>query len=171
MLRVWRNLRRTSLSSLAFNTKSNIVQSSPLSLHSSPSSLSFFSSSSTHLSSSTINSPLNMDTVHTTERLAQLRSLMKEHKLDVYGMQSRTRLEASFLSDHVAVVPSEDSHQSEYIAPCDARRGLRPKYTLFSTLLISCSIHIWFLWLSWHCCHYYDKGILGDGRKIFQPSQ
>ncbi|KAI9784991.1 MAG: hypothetical protein M1839_001187 [Geoglossum umbratile] len=45
-----------------------------------------------------------MDTVHTTDRLTHLRELMKEHEIDIY------------------VVPSEDSHQSEYIAPCDARR-------------------------------------------------
>ncbi|KIW56717.1 hypothetical protein PV05_05353 [Exophiala xenobiotica] len=47
---------------------------------------------------------LDMETVDTTKRLAQLRDLMRQHKLDVY------------------IVPSEDSHQSEYIAPCDARR-------------------------------------------------
>lgn len=29
-------------------------------------------------------------------------------------------------TDTVTVVPSEDSHQSEYIAPCDARRGQTP---------------------------------------------
>lgn len=45
-----------------------------------------------------------METVDTTKRLKQLRQLMLEHKVDVY------------------IVPSEDSHQSEYIAPCDARR-------------------------------------------------
>ncbi|KAK5942159.1 hypothetical protein PMZ80_006114 [Knufia obscura] len=45
-----------------------------------------------------------METVDTSKRLSQLRDLMKEHKVDVY------------------IVPSEDSHQSEYIAPCDARR-------------------------------------------------
>ncbi|KAL9119682.1 MAG: hypothetical protein Q9187_003766 [Circinaria calcarea] len=45
-----------------------------------------------------------METVHTTERLDRLRSLMKDNKFDVY------------------IIPSEDSHQSEYIAPCDARR-------------------------------------------------
>ncbi|KAK3169353.1 hypothetical protein OEA41_008736 [Lepraria neglecta] len=45
-----------------------------------------------------------MDTVNTTERLKGLRDLMKKNKLDVY------------------IVPSEDSHQSEYIAACDARR-------------------------------------------------
>ncbi|KAK4937775.1 hypothetical protein LTR10_021653 [Elasticomyces elasticus] len=45
-----------------------------------------------------------METVDTTKRLAQLRDLMRQHKVDVY------------------IVPSEDSHQSEYIAPCDARR-------------------------------------------------
>ncbi|ROW14440.1 hypothetical protein VPNG_03846 [Cytospora leucostoma] len=45
-----------------------------------------------------------METVNTGTRLSALRKLMKERKLDVY------------------VVPSEDSHSSEYIAPCDARR-------------------------------------------------
>ncbi|KAJ9643056.1 hypothetical protein H2199_004578 [Coniosporium tulheliwenetii] len=46
-----------------------------------------------------------METVHTSERLAHLRDLMQKHKVDIY------------------IVPSEDSHQSEYIAPCDARRA------------------------------------------------
>ncbi|KAL6242670.1 hypothetical protein RBB50_010316 [Rhinocladiella similis] len=45
-----------------------------------------------------------METVDTTKRLAHLRDLMRQHEVDVY------------------IVPSEDSHQSEYIAPCDARR-------------------------------------------------
>ncbi|KAL4870358.1 hypothetical protein BDV12DRAFT_184542 [Aspergillus spectabilis] len=45
-----------------------------------------------------------MGTVDTSKRLFSLRQLMQEHKLDVY------------------IVPSEDSHQSEYIAPCDGRR-------------------------------------------------
>jgi Xaa-Pro aminopeptidase len=47
---------------------------------------------------------VDMETVDTSKRLAQLRELMKNEKIDVY------------------IVPSEDSHQSEYIAPCDARR-------------------------------------------------
>ncbi|KAF2087012.1 Creatinase/aminopeptidase [Saccharata proteae CBS 121410] len=45
-----------------------------------------------------------MERVDSTERLTQLRQLMRSHQIDVY------------------IVPSEDSHQSEYIAPCDARR-------------------------------------------------
>lgn len=45
-----------------------------------------------------------METVDTSHRLSILRDLMKKHKIDVY------------------IVPSEDSHSSEYIAPCDARR-------------------------------------------------
>jgi len=45
-----------------------------------------------------------METVDTTERLAQLRRLMSENGVDIY------------------IVPSEDSHSSEYIAHCDARR-------------------------------------------------
>jgi Xaa-Pro aminopeptidase len=47
----------------------------------------------------------DMEKVDTSKRLSQLRDLMREHKVDVY------------------IVPSEDSHQSEYIAPCDARRA------------------------------------------------
>ncbi|KAJ5908590.1 hypothetical protein N7495_001272 [Penicillium taxi] len=45
-----------------------------------------------------------MEVVDTTERLWSLRQLMKKHEVDVY------------------IVPSEDAHQSEYIAACDARR-------------------------------------------------
>ncbi|KAL4817111.1 hypothetical protein BDW67DRAFT_175036 [Aspergillus spinulosporus] len=45
-----------------------------------------------------------MEAVDTTKRLSSLRQLMREYKVDVY------------------IVPSEDSHQSEYIAPCDGRR-------------------------------------------------
>ncbi|KAJ9134407.1 Metallopeptidase family m24 [Pleurostoma richardsiae] len=45
-----------------------------------------------------------METVDSSARLSELRRLMKERNVDVY------------------IVPSEDSHSSEYIAPCDARR-------------------------------------------------
>ncbi|KAK3717767.1 hypothetical protein LTR37_005538 [Vermiconidia calcicola] len=45
-----------------------------------------------------------MEQVDTTERLRQLRQLMSKHKVDMY------------------IVPSEDAHSSEYIAPTDARR-------------------------------------------------
>ncbi|MCJ1313810.1 hypothetical protein MMC25_007490 [Agyrium rufum] len=45
-----------------------------------------------------------METVNTTERLGELRNLMQKNKIDIY------------------IVLSEDSHQSEYIAACDARR-------------------------------------------------
>ena len=45
-----------------------------------------------------------MEQVSTTERLKALRAAMKDHSFDVY------------------VVPSEDSHQSEYIAPADELR-------------------------------------------------
>ncbi|KAK1240350.1 hypothetical protein MKX08_007792 [Trichoderma sp. CBMAI-0020] len=47
----------------------------------------------------------------TTHRLSQLRALMKEHNVQIY------------------VVPSEDSHSSEYIAACDARREFISGFT------------------------------------------
>ncbi|PBP17058.1 metallopeptidase family M24 [Diplocarpon rosae] len=52
-----------------------------------------------------------MEKVVTTERLARLRESMKKHKVDIY------------------IVPSEDSHSSEYIAPCDGRRGYITGFT------------------------------------------
>lgn len=45
-----------------------------------------------------------METVDTSARLEALRTLMNEHNIDIY------------------IIPSEDAHSSEYIAPCDARR-------------------------------------------------
>ncbi|KAI2642788.1 aminopeptidase-like protein [Xylaria nigripes] len=54
---------------------------------------------------------LDMAKVNTTDRLTELRKLMKERQLDVY------------------IVPSEDSHSSEYIAPCDARRAFISGFT------------------------------------------
>ncbi|KAK7204514.1 putative Xaa-Pro aminopeptidase P [Myxozyma melibiosi] len=47
----------------------------------------------------------------TTKILADLRKLMAQHNVDVY------------------VVPSEDAHQSEYIAPVDARRAFVSGFT------------------------------------------
>ncbi|KAL6704581.1 hypothetical protein ACN47E_008091 [Coniothyrium glycines] len=52
-----------------------------------------------------------MAKVDTTARLADLRRLMRERNVDVY------------------MIPSEDSHQSEYIAPCDARRAYISGFT------------------------------------------
>ncbi|KAF3060068.1 putative Xaa-Pro aminopeptidase P [Daldinia childiae] len=54
---------------------------------------------------------INMEKVDTTARLTELRKLMSEKKVDVY------------------IVPSEDSHSSEYIAPCDARRAFISGFT------------------------------------------
>lgn len=52
-----------------------------------------------------------MERVDTTARLAKLRELMSKHEVDIY------------------VIPSEDSHASEYIAPCDARRAFISGFT------------------------------------------
>ncbi|KAI1760148.1 aminopeptidase-like protein [Hypoxylon sp. FL1150] len=54
---------------------------------------------------------IEMEKVSTTARLAELRKLMSEHKVDVY------------------IIPSEDSHSSEYIAPSDARRAFISGFT------------------------------------------
>lgn len=67
----------------------------------------------------------DMETVDTSARLSELRRLMKDHELDIYGepspCQSQQFRDIADICSTV-VVPSEDSHSSEYIAPCDARR-------------------------------------------------
>lgn len=69
---------------------------------------------------------IEMETVDTSERLVQLRELMKRNNLDVYSefvsLPSYGQNDCSSICYNL-VVPSEDSHQSEYIAHCDARRG------------------------------------------------
>ncbi|KAH7140541.1 putative Xaa-Pro aminopeptidase P [Dactylonectria macrodidyma] len=52
-----------------------------------------------------------MERVDTTSRLSHLRSLMKDRNVQVY------------------VIPSEDSHSSEYIADCDGRREFISGFT------------------------------------------
>ncbi|KAI1384481.1 aminopeptidase-like protein [Hypoxylon trugodes] len=54
---------------------------------------------------------IKMEKVDTTVRLTELRKLMAEKNVDVY------------------IVPSEDSHASEYIAPCDGRRAYISGFT------------------------------------------
>ena len=67
---------------------------------------------------------IEMETVDTSERLAQLRELMKRNNLDVYSKSTSSFFAVTNLAHPLnLVVPSEDSHQSEYIAHCDARRG------------------------------------------------
>jgi Xaa-Pro aminopeptidase len=52
-----------------------------------------------------------MTIIDTTARLTALRLLMKKNNVSAY------------------LVPSEDAHQSEYIAACDARRGFISGFT------------------------------------------
>ena len=39
--------------------------------------------------------PIEMEKVHTTERLARLRELMKQHKVDIYRMSPRCYLQTA----------------------------------------------------------------------------
>ena len=76
-----------------------------------PFSSTFFSSRRFFYSSPLLLASVDMGTVDTTARLTELRELMKAKELSIY------------------IVPSEDSHQSEYIAPCDARRAFISGFT------------------------------------------
>lgn len=68
--------------------------------------LSLSSTQNIHISirSSSSCASADMEKVDTSQRLLKLRQLMKENSVDVY------------------IIPSEDSHASEYIASCDGRR-------------------------------------------------
>ncbi|KAI9217914.1 putative Xaa-Pro aminopeptidase P, partial [Blastocladiella britannica] len=75
---------------------------------------------------------------NTTDRIAKLRALLAEHKLDAY------------------IVPSEDAHQSEYIADCDGRRAFISGFTGSAGLAVITA----------------DKAALWtDGRYFLQASQ
>jgi Xaa-Pro aminopeptidase len=52
-----------------------------------------------------------MTLIDTTARLSSLRALMQANKIGAY------------------LIPSEDAHQSEYIAPCDGRRAYISNFT------------------------------------------
>lgn len=73
-------------------------------------------------SASLVRYSFEMETVDTSKRLSKLRELMKEHKVDLYGNAGHAAVYGILLTIPL-VVPSEDSHKSEFIAPCDARRG------------------------------------------------
>lgn len=77
--------------------------------------------------STSVRVPSDMETVNTTDRLAHLRELMKKNEVDIYSMLPVGPARFRITADWPIVVPSEDSHQSEYIAPCDARRGQAPR--------------------------------------------
>ncbi|KAJ3079226.1 hypothetical protein HK102_003939 [Quaeritorhiza haematococci] len=57
------------------------------------------------------NGAVASEKINTTERLSKLRELMRKYELQAY------------------IVPSEDAHQSEYIAACDARRAFISGFT------------------------------------------
>ncbi|RKF72660.1 putative Xaa-Pro aminopeptidase P [Golovinomyces cichoracearum] len=57
-----------------------------------------------------------MEKVDTSQRLSELRELMKKFNVDVYTLMD-------------LVIPSVDSHSSEYIADCDARRSFISGFT------------------------------------------
>jgi len=112
-----------------------------------------------------------MEKVNTTERLKQLRELMRKENVDIYSEEFRDLLSSPF--NKVIVVPSEDSHQSEYIAPCDARRGSATKTTLSMSghKLIHTSIHMRLHRLSRHGSNYAREGIISNRRAVFQSGR
>jgi Xaa-Pro aminopeptidase len=67
-----------------------------------------------------------MEKVDTSARLAGLRKLMAENEVDVYSKMVTVQFPRPFRAEFAdlcgQVVPSEDSHSSEYTAPCDDRR-------------------------------------------------
>jgi len=73
----------------------------------------------------------------------------------------------------MTVVPSEDSHQSEYIAPTDARRG-SPITINNSTKVLSNwrlkRIHLWIFRLCGNRGRCTRSSSSSDGRTILQPS-
>jgi hypothetical protein len=58
---------------------------------------------------------------------APLAAAQAHERAQCRHLQYARRPECWKVANDYVVVPSEDSHQSEYIAPCDARRGQSPR--------------------------------------------
>lgn len=68
------------------------------------------------------------------------------------------------------VVPSEDSHQSEYTAAVDQRRG-QINVSFFHCFVAQLnSIYHWLYWLRWHCCNHFRQSSFGHRWTVFQSS-
>ena len=114
-----------------------------------------------------------MEKIDTGKRLEHLRTLMREHKVDVYSITSTSSTTSNAATDAPAVVPTEDSHQSEYVAPCDARRGkhFRPDPGLRGLQLTTTRIHLRLLWFRWLCGSQPRQSIPGHRWTLLQPGR
>lgn len=122
-----------------------------------------------HNTTPALSASADMETVHTSERLAHLRDLMQKHKVDIYSML--WWVVHSTAADIHAVVPSEDSHQSEYIAPCDARRGPSQARPLLQKHALTFSrIHLRLFRLGRHGGDHPRQSCSRDGRPVLQSS-
>lgn len=116
-------------------------------------------------------STVTMEAVDTTSRLERLRELMKKAKVDIYGIAiSVVSCRSMPWLTPPVVVPSEDSHQSEYIAGCDARRGQSDQHSRMETLLTPSRVHLWLLWLGGHRSCDFEDGRSSHRRKVLQSS-
>lgn len=123
------------------------------------------------LHSSSFLRSFDMETVHTTDRLRELRALMRKHEVDIYSSYLLICIGRA-LAHNCLVVPSEDSHQSEYIAPCDARRGLSTLLGLMpAPLNTAARVHNRILRICRYCSHHTRQGIARHGWTLFQPGQ
>ena len=112
---------------------------------------------------------LNMETVDTTKRLAELRSLMRSNNVDIYGNYFHTYERSC--AEQLIVVPSEDSHQSEYTAPCDQRRGLSSDVASPFVAKSHNRVYQWLLWFCWYSYHYKRARRTSNRRSLFQSGR
>lgn len=123
------------------------------------------------LHSSSFLRSFDMETVHTTDRLRELRALMKKHEVDIYSTHPLTPIGRA-LAHNCLVVPSEDSHQSEYIAPCDARRGPSTLLGLMpATVDTTTRVYNRLLGICRYCSNHTRQSIARHGWTLFQPGQ
>jgi hypothetical protein len=125
---------------------------------------------------------IEMGTVNTTERLSQLRQLMKEHKVDVYSMllslpfefwkffHTRTMLIAvlKLSPQRIATSPSTLRHATAAEVSDRHCPALASPVTHY---LINCRIHLGFLGLRWHRDHLLEQSCSLHRRAILQPSR
>lgn len=123
------------------------------------------------LHSSSFLRSLDMETVHTTDRLRELRSLMKKHEVDIYSTDFFIHIVCRSLTRTQLFPRKTATNQStlrrvtlvEVRLTCSVQRLVR--------LTMVFRIHNWLLWIRRHCSHHARQSISCHGWALFQSSQ
>ena len=117
---------------------------------------------------------LDMAKVDTSQRLAELRKLMKERNVDIYSRPSLASIcRRTYTADAMQWSPPKTAIRAStlpHVTPAEVRTGT-PAIRRTSHLLTPPSIHQWFHGFCWLRRHHTRQGCPLDRRALFQPGR